>query len=75
MTDPAQSRTTARPGGIVVGVDGSPSSEAALRGAVRQAVLTGQTVHAVTAWDFPRAYSAVYVVDARTDWAEQSDRC
>ena len=38
---------------IVVGVDGSPSSRAALRWAVRQAALTGGTVDAVTAWQVP----------------------
>ena len=38
---------------IVVGVDGSPSSRAALRWAVKQAVLTGETADAVTAWRFP----------------------
>ena len=38
---------------IVVGVDGSPSSRAALRWAVRQAVLTGGTVDAVLAWQVP----------------------
>jgi nucleotide-binding universal stress UspA family protein len=38
---------------IVVGVDGSPSSRAALRWAVRQAVLTAGTVDAVTAWQVP----------------------
>lgn len=38
---------------IVVGVDGSPSSVAALRWAVRQAELTGGTVDAVIAWHFP----------------------
>jgi nucleotide-binding universal stress UspA family protein len=38
---------------IVVGVDGSPSSRAALRWAVRQAVLTGGTVNAVTAFQVP----------------------
>jgi nucleotide-binding universal stress UspA family protein len=40
---------------IVVGVDGSPASRAALRWAVRQAELTGATVHAVTAWQYPVA--------------------
>jgi nucleotide-binding universal stress UspA family protein len=35
---------------IVAGVDGSPSSRAALRWAVRQAVLTDGTVEAVMAW-------------------------
>ena len=38
---------------IVVGVDGSPSSERALRWALRQAKLTGATVEAVIAWHFP----------------------
>ncbi|MDQ2875091.1 MAG: universal stress protein [Actinomycetota bacterium] len=38
---------------IVVGVDGSPSSEGALRWAARQAGLTGATVEAVMAWHMP----------------------
>jgi nucleotide-binding universal stress UspA family protein len=38
---------------IVAGVDGSPSSLAALRWAVRQAGLTGATVDAVIAWHYP----------------------
>ncbi len=38
---------------IVVGVDGSPSSRTALRWAVRQAELTGATVDAVIAWQYP----------------------
>ena len=38
---------------IVVGVDGSSSSRAALRWAVRQAKFTGGTVHAVIAWQIP----------------------
>jgi nucleotide-binding universal stress UspA family protein len=45
---------------IVVGVDGSPSSRAALRWSVRQATLTGGTVDAVIAWEIPvmlQAYS------------------
>jgi nucleotide-binding universal stress UspA family protein len=36
---------------IVVGVDGSPSSRAALRWAVRQATYTGGRVDAVIAWE------------------------
>lgn len=48
---------TADPGGhaprIVAGVDGSPSSLAALRWAVSQAQRTGGTVDAVIAWQFP----------------------
>jgi Universal stress protein family len=41
------------PGQIVVGVDGSPSSQQALRWAARQARLTGGGLHAVSVWDFP----------------------
>ena len=40
---------------VVAGVDGSPSSLAALRWAVRQAELTGGTVDAVMAWQSPAA--------------------
>lgn len=54
---------------IVVGVDGSPSSRAALRWAVKQAVLTGETADAVTAWRFPMvlrtsAWAPIYVDEA-----------
>ena len=41
---------------IVVGVDGSESSKAALRWAIRQAKLTGGSVDAVIAWRFPSTY-------------------
>lgn len=41
---------------IVVGVDGSDSSKAALRWAIRQAKLTGALVEAVTAWQYPPGY-------------------
>ena len=51
---------------IVVGVDGSPSSRAALRWAVRQAALTGGAVDAVMAWLIPMvlrtsAWAPIYV--------------
>ncbi|MFE4977074.1 universal stress protein [Kitasatospora sp. NPDC056651] len=41
---------------IVVGIDGSEPSKTALRWAVGQAVLTGATVHAVAAWEYPSLY-------------------
>ena len=41
---------------IIVGVDGSPSSQAAFRWAIRQARLAGGGVRAVTAWHRPVAY-------------------
>ena len=47
-------------GRIVVGVDGSPSSKAALAWAVRQAALTGAKVDAVHAWHNPVSYSYGY---------------
>jgi nucleotide-binding universal stress UspA family protein len=47
---------------IVVGVDGSPVSRAALRWAVDQARLTGATVDAVIAWQIPESMS-------RQEWA------
>jgi nucleotide-binding universal stress UspA family protein len=43
-------------GRIVVGIDGSLPSEAALRWAVRQARLTGAHVDAVITWEWPLAY-------------------
>ncbi|MGX6739166.1 universal stress protein [Streptomyces xantholiticus] len=41
---------------VVVGIDGSPSSHAALRWAVQHAELIGGDVVAVAAWDVPWAY-------------------
>jgi nucleotide-binding universal stress UspA family protein len=56
--------------GIVVGVDGSPSSEEALRWAVQQGRLTGRPVQAVTSWDYPIDYG-VGAFDA-FDWETSS---
>ncbi|WP_335982414.1 MULTISPECIES: universal stress protein [Streptomycetaceae] len=66
MTEPAaeQSEATSAPtsesatehGRIVVGVDGSDPSLHALRWADRQAVLTGATLEAVTAWEMPASF-------------------
>jgi len=46
-------------GRIVVGVDGSPCSRAALRWAVQQARLDGASVDAVMAWEYPAMFSPV----------------
>ncbi|MGO8960475.1 MAG: universal stress protein [Streptosporangiaceae bacterium] len=59
---------------IVVGVDGSPSSRAALGWAVRQAELTGASIDAVTAWHYPvmvggYAWAPVSVLDEWADFA------
>ncbi|RCW46175.1 nucleotide-binding universal stress UspA family protein [Halopolyspora algeriensis] len=42
---------------IVVGIDGSAPSTAALRWALGQAELTGAAVEAITAWEYPAFYS------------------
>ncbi|MFE1443562.1 universal stress protein [Streptomyces sp. NPDC058739] len=53
---------------VVVGVDGSPSSAAALRWAVHYAGLTGATVDAVASWDLPGAHTwSAPAVDADVD--------
>ena len=58
---------TGIPAEIVVGVDGSPSSLDALRWAVGQAGLTGATVRAVLAWEYP-AFSGVDPLTEHVDW-------
>jgi nucleotide-binding universal stress UspA family protein len=55
-------------GKIVVGVDGSPSSQQALRWAARQARLTGEEVHAVSVWDYPAGVGWGAVVLEEIDW-------
>ena len=53
---------------IVVGVDGSGSSKAALRWAIRQAKLTESSVDAVTAWRYPAAYGMTPGSDGTFDF-------
>jgi nucleotide-binding universal stress UspA family protein len=56
---------------IVVGVDGSASSKAALAWAVKQADLTGAVVEAVMAWQFPVAYGGYMMpLPDADDWAK-----
>jgi nucleotide-binding universal stress UspA family protein len=52
------STQTGQAGRIVVGVDGSRSSNAALRWAAHQAELTGSTLELLTAWEWPTTYGA-----------------
>jgi nucleotide-binding universal stress UspA family protein len=49
---------------IVVGVDGSPGSKAALRWAMTQAQLTGATIEAITSWQHPVMWGYTYGVPA-----------
>lgn len=48
---------------VVVGVDGSPDSESAVRWADRYAQATGASLRLVTAWALPRSYG----IQMRTD--------
>ena len=43
---------------IVVGYDGSPSSNKAIDWAARQAELTGATLEVIVAWEWPKTYGA-----------------
>jgi nucleotide-binding universal stress UspA family protein len=64
---------------IVVGVDGSASSEQALRWALRQAELTGAAVEAVIAWHFhfissSNAMMPAEIVAAATDFRKIAEQ-
>jgi nucleotide-binding universal stress UspA family protein len=58
-------------GRIVVGVDGSPSSLAALDWAARQAELTESSLELVMAWEWPTTYGAPFGFQA--DWNPAAD--
>ena len=55
---------------IVVGVDGSAPSQAALAWAVKQAALTGAVVDAVIAWEVPANYSFLVQVPVDINYAD-----
>ena len=59
---------------IVVGVDGSPSSKAALRWALCQAELTGAVVEAVTAWWYPSGFGLAGAPDDTADSADAAEK-
>ncbi len=45
---------------VVVGIDGSPSSVAALEWAAHQAELTGATLEVIATWDWPAAFGVAF---------------
>ncbi|WP_329126341.1 universal stress protein [Streptomyces sp. NBC_01465] len=49
-----------KPRPVVVGVDGSTCSQQALRWGLAQAGLTGSTIEAVAAWQYPEVYGYTY---------------
>ena len=71
-------RTDERPSPVVVGVDGSACSQAALRWGLAQAELTGSTVEAVAAWQYPEVYAYTLgwspSVPERTEFAKIAER-
>ncbi len=69
--------TDSREKKIVVGVDGSDSSKAALAWGLRQARLTGAPLQVVMAWDYPLSYGWAVVpqgVDLGADAASELER-
>lgn len=61
-------------GRIVVGVDGSPSSEQALRWGLEQAERTGAVVVAVHAWRVSASYASATLLAASDDPAAAAER-
>ena len=59
---------------IVVGVDGSPSSKAALRWAICQAELSGAVVEAVTAWWYPSGFGLAGAPGDAADSADDAEK-
>ena len=62
---------------IVVGVDGSDSSKAALTWSIRQARLTGAPLEVVMTWDYPMSYGWMIVpenVDLQGDATSELER-
>jgi nucleotide-binding universal stress UspA family protein len=62
---------------IVVGVDGSDSSKAALAWGIRQAQLTGAPLEAIMSWDYPTSYGWMIVpenIDLQADATSELER-
>jgi nucleotide-binding universal stress UspA family protein len=57
---------------IVVGIDGSVSSIAALDWAVHQAEMTGYSLKVVTTWDWPAAYGMAFAY-VPSDYSPSAD--
>jgi nucleotide-binding universal stress UspA family protein len=61
-------------GRIVVGVDGSEGSLAALRWAAAEAILRGDVLHVVTVWELPHtAYMSSPAMMPPADLSEELD--
>jgi nucleotide-binding universal stress UspA family protein len=69
-----QQHDSSRTARVLVGVDGSDSSNQALRWAHEQATLTGRELHVVTAWSIPQAYGYTAMVASIGDLAEDAGK-
>ncbi len=70
--DMGPSRSGADVGPIVVGVDGSEASIAALRWAANQAGRTGSPLVAVATWEFPKNYGEPVAWPGSADFEEDA---
>ena len=59
---------------IVVGIDGSSSSMAALEWAVRQAELTGSALQVITTWEWPINYGWAFPLPSDYDPADDAQK-
>jgi nucleotide-binding universal stress UspA family protein len=59
---------------IITGVDGSPSSQAAVDWVARQAELTGSTLEVVTPWEWSNSYAWALPFPAGYDPAADAQR-
>jgi nucleotide-binding universal stress UspA family protein len=57
---------------IVVGIDGSPSSKAALAWAAQQAALTGAPLTVVSTWHYPNDYGYVSWLPDNVDFSDDA---
>lgn len=68
MPAPTSAPDSAHSSRIVVGVDGSSASGAALAWALQQAALTGAPVEMVAVWQFPNTWGLEFA-EMDADWA------
>lgn len=64
--------TQDHPAGVIVGYDGSPSADAAVRWAAEQAVRTGGRLDVVTAWEYPTSWGSTIPLPSDYDPARDA---